>query len=937
MLKARSSLGLKTSDLKQNLSAVAGIVESMSGDRFSAHEARKFADKYAQTSSEKQFAQTFWRDFFSQLLRIEDLTSTGIEFEVPVRSHLTGKVKWIDVLWTGVLLIEHKSAGEDLDKAEQQAREYLMSLDQSKVPPVVIVCDFKRFRVLEILAGTSYEFTLSDLPSNLERLTAIFENKGVGSTAIEITADAKAANLMANLFIEFEKAGYTGHETSVFLVRVLFLLFAEDTRMMRKTMFTTYVNSSPANGSGLGAMLQELFLVLNTEKSKRSTTLSAEINEFPYVNGGLFAETISNFSFTPQMRQALLDSCAYDWSSISPAIFGSLFQSVRDAETRRTMGEHFTSEQNIMKVIGDLFLNDFTKRMNSAWDSPTQLRKFHNELGEYNFFDPACGSGNFLVVSLRHLRALELRVLARLQELDGTSQSQLDGTWGQKVGLHQFHGIEIDEWSSSIARVALHLADHQSNLIWEEVIGTAPNRLPLTETANIVNENALRVDWSKHVPLGKTTFIMGNPPFFGARLQTPEQKSDTKHVWQNVRGVGELDFVSNWYAIAARHIQIHGGQAAFVSTNSITQGEQPGIIWSVLLPMGIKISFAHRTFAWANDAKGQAAVHCVILGITNDPPKKRRLWSYSDLKGQPTLDEVSNINPFLLNAADVIITNKTSPLSPSTPRMDLGSMPNDGGFLSDISSEEANEIRNSDPLASKYLRRLIGARELIHNEERFCLWLQGADPNDIRKSVELTKRVKAVRDLRSESKREATRKLASRPAEFGEIRQPQTSYLAVPFVSSEDRDYLQISVLTPDVIANNRVAVIELKSLDIFAIMMSRVFTVWNKAVSGRLESRLNLSVTITYNNFPFPALSSGELEKLDNCAKAVFEARAKFPENSLADLYDSNSMPPALHQAHEKLDAVTLQIFGLGASSTDEEILEVLFKRHAAATKGLI
>ena len=909
----------------------------MSGERFSAHEARKFAEKYEQTVSEKQFAQTFWRDFFSQLLGIEDLTSTGIEFEVPVRSHLTGKVKWIDVLWTGVLLIEHKSAGEDLDKAEQQAREYLMSLDQSKVPPVVIICDFKRFRILEILAGTSHEFTLPELPSNLERLSAIFGNKGVGSTAVEITADAKAANLMANLFIEFEKAGYTGHETSVFLVRVLFLLFAEDTRMMRKTMFTTYVSSSPTNGSGLGAMLQELFLVLNTEKSKRASTLSPEINEFPYVNGGLFAETISNFSFTPQMRQALLDSCAYDWSGISPAIFGSLFQSVRDAETRRTMGEHFTSEQNIMKVIGDLFLNDLTKKMISAWDSPTQLRKFHNELGEYNFFDPACGSGNFLVVSLRHMRAIELRVLARLQELDGTAQSQLDGTWGQKVGLHQFHGIEIDEWSASIARVALHLADHQSNLIWEEIIGTAPNRLPLTETANILNDNALRVDWSKHVPLGQTTFIMGNPPFFGARLQTPDQKSDTKHVWGKTKGVGELDFVSNWYALAAKQIQVHGGQAAFVSTNSITQGEQPGIIWSVLIPMGIKIAFAHRTFAWANDAKGQAAVHCVILGITKNPPKKRRLWSYSDIKGQPTLEEVSNINAFLLNAADVVITNRTSPLSLETPRMDRGSMPNDGGFLSDISADEADRISKSDVLAAKYLRRLIGARELIHNEARYCLWLEGANPSDLRSSGELAKRVQAVRALRSNSKREATQKLAGRPAEFAEIRQPRSSYLAVPVVSSEDRDYLQIAVMPEEVVANDRLAVIQHKSLETFAIMVSRVFTVWNKAVSGRLESRLNLSVTITYNNFPFPKTSAAEGEKLDHCAQGVLEARAKFQENSLADLYDSNSMPPVLRQAHEKLDAVTLQIFGLKTSSTDEEILVVLFERHAAATKGLI
>ena len=915
---------------KRNLSEGKGIVEFMSGERFSAHEARKFAEKYAQTSSEKQFAQTFWRDFFSQLLRIEDLTSTGIEFEVPVRSHLTGKVKWIDVLWSGVLLIEHKSAGEDLDKAEQQAREYLMSLDQSKVPPVVIICDFNRFRILEILAGTTYEFTLSELPSNLERLISIFGNKGVGSTTVEITADAKAANLMANLFIEFEKAGYTGHETSVFLVRVLFLLFAEDTRMMRKTMFTNYVSSSPANGSGLGAMLQELFLVLNTEKSKRSSTLSPEVNEFPYVNGGLFAETISNFSFTPQMRQALLDSCAYDWSSISPAIFGSLFQSVRDAETRRTMGEHFTSEQNIMKVIGDLFLNDLAKQMNAAWDSPTQLRKFHNELGEFNFLDPACGSGNFLVVSLRHLRALELRVLARLQELDGTSQSQLDGTWGQKVGLHQFHGIEIDEWSASIARVALHLADHQSNLIWEEIIGAAPNRLPLTETANIVNENALRVDWATVAPLGEKTFIMGNPPFFGARFQTPDQKADTVRVWNGVKGSGDIDFVANWHLIASRHLASKGGYAAFVSTSSLTQGEQPSILFPQLMKLGIGITFAHRTFVWQNDAKGQAAVHCVIIGLSKNLPKKRKLWSYPDIKGQPVLSDVSNINGFLLDAPDVVITSRSTPLSRSTPRMDFGSMPNDGGYLSDIDADEAESIRHADPIAAKYLRRLIGGRELIHNELRFCLWLPGADPKDLRTSVELSKRIESVREQRASSRRPATNRLALRPTEFGEIRQPSADYLAVPLITSHERDYLQVAPMSFEVICNNKIGIIQHETLVPFAILVSRVFTVWNKAVSGRLKSDLNVSITLTYNNFPFPNLMESQSRELVQTAEKVLEVREEFSKNSLADLYGPNSMPPALRSAHEKLDKAVLDVFGLKLTATDEAILKVLFELYA-------
>jgi hypothetical protein len=910
----------------------SGKVLSMSGERFSSHEAHKFAEKYATTSSEKQFAQTFWRDFFSHLLLIDDLTSTGIEFEVPVRSHLSGKVKWIDVLWSGVLLIEHKSAGEDLDKAEQQAREYLLSLDQSKVPPVVILCDFARFRIIEVLAGTSHEFALADLPANLERLQTIFGNRGIGSTAVEISADTKAAELMAKLFVEFEKAGYAGHETSVFLVRVLFLLFAEDTRMMKKGIFTNFVADSPSSGSGLGAMLQELFEVLNAPKEKRPSTTPESLNEFPYVNGGLFAETIINFSFNESMRKALVEATAYDWSGISPAIFGSLFQSVRDQETRRTMGEHFTSEQNIMKVIGDLFLNEFNERLSKAWDAPIQLKRFHQELGEYNFFDPACGSGNFLVVSLKYLRGLELRILARIQELEGTGQMALDVSLSQKINLSQFHGIEIDEWSSAIAGVALHLADHQSNLQWEEIIGSAPNRLPLTESANIVNANALQVDWGQIAPLGEKTFIMGNPPFFGARFQTPDQKSDTMAIWGGVKGAGEMDFVSNWHLVASRHISKKGGRAAFVSTSSLSQGEQPSILFPQLSALGVGIFFAHRTFVWSNDAKGQAAVHCVIIGLARDLPAKRNLWTYQSGKGQPVLKVVSNINGYLLGAPDVVITSRSTPLSPQTPRMDFGSMPNDGGYLSDIDSEEAERIRKEDPIAGKYLRPLIGGRELIHNEKRFCLWLEDADPSDVRKSPELSKRVSAVREQRSASKREATKKLASRPSEFAEIRQPKGDYLAVPLITSHERDYLSAAPISAGVVSNNKIGIIQEKTIETFAFVVSRAFTVWNKAISGRLKSDLNVSISLTYNNFPFPSLSFDQLESVQSGAEAVLTARSSFPFNSLADLYGTSSMPPALRRAHEKLDKEVLKVFGLETTATDEEILATLIRLHLEA-----
>jgi hypothetical protein len=907
------------------------------GERFSPHAARLIAEKYADVTAEKQYAQTFWRDVFTDLALMD--TFSKVEFEYPVRSHKTNTIKFIDVLWPGVVLIEHKTRGADLEKAEEQAREYLQSLDAVKRPPVLIVSDFARIRIIDTLAGTTVEFTLDELPDNVHRFEAIIGSRGLGATHQEVTADTQAANLMANLFIAFEKAGYTGHETSVFLVRILFLMFAEDSRMMRRTMFTEYVSSSPDDGTGLGAMLQELFQVLDVPKNDRRTSISAALADFPYINGGLFREALPLFSFTPDMRAALISACAYRWDQISPQIFGSLFQSVRDPETRRQMGEHYTSETNIMRVISDLFLDDFTKRMLAAWDSPSQLTRLHNELAEYNWIDPACGSGNFLIVSYRKMRSLELRIIARKQELDGKAwQPALDGTWGLRVHLGQFHGIEIDEWSSAIARVGLHLAMHQANLEFEEITGAAPNPFPLSESGHIVYANALRVDWSDVCPMGEKTFIMGNPPFYGARFQSAEQKADTLHVWQSAKGAGEMDFVSNWHVIASRHVAKFGGRIAFVSTNSLVQGEQPGYLWSVLRPLGVSIDFAHQSFSWSNDASGQAAVHVVIIGLSRNPrPGKRNLWRYPNIKAQPVRHAASKINPYLLDAPDVVVTPRSTPLFENAPVMERGSMPNDGGYLSNIDLAEAERIRQADPVAGKYLRRLVGARELIHNELRYCLWLQDANPADIRTSAELNSRVEAVRALRAASKRAATQKLASRPAEFGEIRQPKRSYLAVPVVQSEDREYVPVAQLTADHVANDRISLIDDDSLMSFSLLSSRMFMVWCKTVSGRLESRINLSVSITYNNFPYIPMSQPQATAVMEAGQEVLDARAAFPDNTLADLYGSTSMPPLLRKAHTHLDKAVQSAFGLRLDATEERMLEVLFANYSEATEGLL
>jgi hypothetical protein len=910
----------------------------MATERYSVHEAELLAMKYAKITSEKSFAQTFWRDVFQQLCGVDDLLATGIEFEFPVRSHESGTIKFIDVLWPGVVLVEHKSAGESLDKAEQQARDYLISLEAVKRPPVIILSDFAKFRIIEVLAGKSVEFALGDLPQNIGRFEAIIGDAGIGASRVEAEADTKAANLMSELFVQFEKAGYTGHEVSVFLVRILFLLFGDDTAMWRRTdrgLFSDVVNNSSDDGTGLGAILQELFVTLNTARDKRPATLADSLSGFPYINGGIFAEQLPNFNFNKSMRSALVAATQYDWSTISPAIFGSLFQSVRDAETRREMGEHYTSETNILRCINDLFLNDFYKRMREAWDSPQALKSLRMELGQYNYLDPACGSGNFLVVAYKRMRDIELRIIARLQDLDNNrTQLQLDGSLGLQVHLGQFHGIEIDEWSASIARVAMFLADHQANLALEQITGSAPNRFPLTESAVVLNANALRTDWETVCPINSKTFIVGNPPFFGARFQTPEQKEDTRFVWKDTKGAGELDFVTNWYILAAEKMSKNGGRTAFVSTNSVAQGEQPAIIWSQLSPLGMRIDFAHQTFRWSNDAKGQAAVHVVIIGFSKGTQKgKRKLWLYPDINSNPVLVEPENINAYLTDGPNVIVTPRRTPLSDSTPRMDFGSMPNDGGFLSDLTDEDVQKIEKTDEVAAKYLRRLIGGQELVHAKHRVCLWLVEATPKDIANSTTLKTRIAEVQRLRSESKRPATQKLAKTPALFGENRQPSSQYLAVPLITSENRDYLTVALIEPDVIANNKIGIIAKGDLEMFAILSSRVFTVWNKSVSGRLESRLNVSITITYNNFPFLVVTETLKDKLSASAKMVLDARAKYPESSLAELYEPTSMPSVLATAHTKLDTEVLCAYGLRPNASDSEILEVLFTEYAKQT----
>lgn len=904
---------------------------------FSTKSAREFADKYATATSEKQLGQSFWRDFFLSVVGVSDLLVSGIEFEYPIRS-AKGNIQFIDCLWSGVVLIEHKSAGKNLDDAEQQAREYLEALAPHLRPPTIMLSDFQTFRIIEILRGNTYEFALADLPDNLDRIRAVIAFEGSLAAEPRVEADKKAVKLMGDLFKEFDKAGYEGHVLSVFLIRILFLNFGDDTRMWKYTpdgIFGSYVKNSFPDGSGLGGRIQELFQILNTPQDKRPKTLSPALADFPYVNGGLFSEQLPIFSFTAPMREALIETTKYDWSNISPAIFGAMFQTVKDKELRRESGEFYTSEKAIMRVISPLFLDALNERLQKSWDSTNALKRLWVELGEMNFLDPASGSGNFLLVAYKKLRELEIKLVARLRELEGKDgQVQIDGSIGLNVHLGQFHAIEYDEWSSQIAFVAMFLADHQANKQLEEILGVAPNRFPLTESAIVKQGNALRIDWSEVCPMNEKTIIMGNPPFNGSTWQTPEQREDTDNLWSGTPRWGILDYVANWFLIAAKWSSATGARCGFVATNSITQGQQPAVIWSRIKQIHIGIDFAYRSFWWDNGA----SVHVVIIGFSaNAKGKKLPLWYFSDIRGEPELTWASHINAYLLDAPEILITPRRTPLSLSTPKVVNGSKPVDGGFLSNISPEDADGIRRDDAIAAKFLKRIFGSQELIQEKERYCLWLLGAEPAEIRKSAVLSERIKSVREYRLASTKAKTREDASRPAEFQEIRQPTKRFVALPEVSGENRDYIPVALLEPTVVPTNKIQVIQDDGFLVFGFLASKIFSEWVKAISGRLGSSFSVSAEITYNNFPFPDANAEQIENIETCAKEVLQVRENYPTSSLADLYDKNAMPGNLRKAHHQLDNAVLKAFGLKSNARPEAILAELFKRYAELTKGLI
>jgi len=895
-----------------------------------------FVHEWKEETRERAEAQTFWNEF----LEVFGVKRRKVAiFEKAVKK-TGGNFGSIDLFWRGVLLAEHKSRGQNLDKATSQAFEYLENLPENELPQFVIISDFGRFRLFDLETNEEHSFKLEELPDKIH-LFGFISGYTKRTYKDQDPVNIAVAEKMGELHDALLASGYRGHKLELFLVRLVYCLFADDTGIFPKDHFRFFLEEkTDESGANLGGMLSLLFQILDTPMSERQSTLDEDLQQFPHVNGSLFEQRIDMPVFNRKMRQTLIEACAFDWSKVSPAIFGSLFQSVMDKEKRRNLGAHYTSEQNILKVVRGLFLDELYAEFESVKHNAARLRQFHDKLARLKFFDPACGCGNFLVITYREMRLLEIEVLKQLRNLAGNEQQVLYVTKLSRIDVDAFYGIEYEDFPAQIATVALWLTDHQANMRLSAEFGLTYARLPLKKTPNILHGNALRIDWSDVVSregnkTETTLYILGNPPFVGKDKRSAAQTADMDFACLDVMNYRTLDYVAAWYIKAAAFIQGTRIKVAFVSTNSITQGEQVGILWSYLLEQGVKIHFAHRTFKWSNEAKGKAAVYCVIIGFALFDVNRKHLFDYQTPTSEPHEIEAKNINPYLVDYANLVILTRHAPLS-DVPEMVKGNQPTDDGNLL-LTDEERLELLADEPRAEQFILPLISAHEFINGENRWCLWLKDASPTEWRNLPEVMKRVQAVRAFRSKSKKAATVRLAEVPYLFAEIRQPESDYVLIPRHSSENRRYVPMAFFSQGYIVADSCSAVPNATLYHFGVLTSQMHMAWMRQVCGRLESRYRYSNTLVYNNFPFPAEPTAkQKERIERAAQAILDTRANFPGATLADLYDPNTMPKELLDAHRANDEAVDAVYVSRRFKSDLERLEFLFDLYRQYTDPL-
>ena len=891
----------------------------------------KFSKEWENETSEHAEAKSFWDGFFNVFGISRRRVAT---FEKSVKK-AGGEQGFIDLFWKGVMLVEHKSKGRNLEKAYSQAKDYFPGLKESELPKYILVSDFENFVLYDLDDGGERRFNLSQFSQNIELFGFI-----AGYQKQEIKeqdpVNIYAAEKMGELHDKLKEAGYAGHDLEVFLVRLLFCLFADDTGIFEKNLFRDYIDEEThEDGHDLGFYLAGLFEILDKPVGNRAKNIDETLNKFPYVNGSLFSERLGIASFDSEMRELLLNSAALDWGRISPAVFGSLFQSVMDVEQRRTLGAHYTSEENILKVIKPLFLddlwNDFEKIKSAKNRREDRLNEFHEKLASLKFLDPACGCGNFLIISYREIRLLELEVLK--EKLKGKffhNAIQMEGLLFEtqvKVDVDQFYGIEIDEFASQIAQVALWLIDHQMNMKISSEFGEYFVRLPLRKKPYIVHGNALQINWEDVVLKEDLDYILGNPPFVGSHIMNTEQKRDIKPIIEIIKNSGSLDYVAAWFVKSANYIRGTKIKVGLVSTNSVVQGEQAIVLWKYLMyHKDVEIHFAHQTFRWNSEAKGKAAVHCVIVGFSSIDGLPKTLFSYPNIKGEPTANSVKRINQYLLDAATIFIEKRKKPIHDGPPMLFGTKLVDGGNYLFD--ENEMKEFTAKEPLSEKYFRPWIGAHELVNGYQRYCLYLADCPPSELRKMPHVKERVEAVRQLRLESKKEATRKWSDFPTRATEDRTTEGNILVVPRVTSENRKYIPMSYYEYPTICSDRVFQTLDASIYLFGILNSAMHMAWMRTVGGRLKSDYNYSNTLVYNNFIFPEPTEKQKSDIEKKAQNILEVRNKYAHSTLADLYDPLATPPDLLKAHQDLDKAVEKAYGK-TFKTDEERVEFLFELY--------
>jgi hypothetical protein len=893
--------------------------------------AARFADEWKNAHYEKGESQTFYNEFFE----VFGVTRRRVaSFEEPVKK-LGDERGFIDLFWKGVLLVEQKSAGRDLTRAKQQALDYFPGLKENELPRFVLVSDFQTFELHDLEDDTTSRFTLRQLPNHVEEFGFIL---GVQKRSFrdQDPVNIEASEIIGKLHDALKDSGYEGHELERFLVRLVFCLFADDTGIFEpRDIFSTLITQrTNPDGSDTGLWLSQLFDVLNKPVAQRQKNLDQDLAQFPYVNGDLFEERLSLPSFNAPMRSHLIDALDFSWDAISPAIFGSLFQSVMNPQERRAQGAHYTTERNILKVIEPLFLDGLRAEFNRLIERRDSSRRksietFHKKLSTLRFFDPACGCGNFLIISYRELRLLEIEVLKALRK-DG--QLFLDVSQMSQIDVDQFYGIELGEFPARIAEIALWMMDHIMNNKLSLEFGESYVRIPLKKSPHIVYADALEIDWAGLLPPADCSYVLGNPPFGGAKYQSPKQREQVRRIAQLGGSGGTLDFVTAWFLTAANYLRQSRAHIGFVATSSITQGEQVAQLWPVLFERtGLEISFAHRTFAWGSDARGMAHVHVVIIGLTRrdqEPPVKR-LFSYSDIHGDPTESEHQALTPYLFDAGTVVnrhlVVEETSRPLCDIPKLVIGSKPIDEGHLI-FSGEERKAFLQNEPTAKRFMRPFVGTDEFLYGLDRWILYLDGASPVDIRAMPKVKERIAAVREFRLKSKSPGTQKLAETPTRFHVTVVPNRPFLVIPEVSSERRDYVPIGWLQPPTIPSNLVRVLLDADLWHFGILTSAIHMAWLRQIGGRLESRYRYSIGIVYNPFPWPEATDRQRAKIRSLAQAVLNARMQFANSTLADLYDVDAMPPTLRKAHHALDDAVDKLYRSAAFTGDRDRAEHLF-----------